>query len=228
MNIKSKLEEVFEEVAKKEVEIRNKYEGMKTEIYNKYDAEKYEEMQDGLWQIQVKEDEEVDKLYEDLKKQVSEINKNLEVELFVAQDANCYFNANNRSFYDCYDEHLVHDLANKKTYVVFVSFKELNYDWGKQYKFESIEVEEKELIDEENTPFTCKLIENVPWCYIRDMWAHSIKALIEKIAKAEVENRLEETLQEVKAIVKSSLWIYDYSHFYDALMKTCQQFNIQI
>jgi hypothetical protein len=227
-DIKSKLKEIFEKTAKKEVEVRNKFEAMKSEVYKKYDAEKYEEMQDELYQIEVEENKEVDQLYEDAKQEILKINEKLEVELFVYQDAHCYFSANNRSFYDCYDEHAIHDLANKKTYVVFVDFKELNYEWGKQYKFEGIEIEEKELIDEENTPFTSKLIENVPWCYIRDTWVTSLKQLIEKIAEAEVKHKLQETLQEVKAKVEASLWIYDYYHFYDALIKTCEQFNIKI
>jgi hypothetical protein len=228
--LKTKLKLIFEKVAQKEVEVRNKYEKEKSKVYEKFKNQDFDfrKLDDELYQIELKENQEVDKLYEDLKRQISEIDKNLEVELFVDQDAYCYFSANNRIFYDCYDEHLVHDLKNKKTYVIFVDFKELNYNYNKEYKFESIEIEEKELIDEENTPFTCALIENIPLACIRDTWAVSINKLIEKIAEAEVKNKLQETLQEVKAIVETSLWIYDYAHFYDALMKTCQQFNIQI
>jgi hypothetical protein len=228
VNMKLKLKEIFEETAKKEVEIRNQFEKKKTQIYNKYNVEEIEKMQDELYKIEVEENKEVDKLYEDAKQEILKINEKMEVDLFADQDAHCYFSTNYRSFYYCYDEHVIHDLENKKTYIVFVDFKELNYEHYRRYEFEDIEIEEKELIDEENTPFTSKLIENIPFCYIRDTWAHSIKQLIEKIAKAEVENKLQETLQEVKAIVKSSLWIYDYSHFYDALIKTCKQFNIQI
>ena len=88
-------------------------------------------------------------------------------------------------------------------------------------------VEENELVDE-SIPFTNALVDNITWAYIRETWYYNIYNFIQEIAKAERENKLIEALKSIKATVEAGLWIYDYQHFYNALLETCKQFNINI
>ena len=68
----------------------------------------------------------------------------------------------------------------------------------------------------------------IPWSLIRDIWLPSIKRLIFELAEAESEGKLEEKLEEVVEKVRSSLWVYDYQHFFSALKRTAEFFGLSL
>ena len=152
----------------------------------------------------------------------------LKAEIINDFDCNNYFNAPGYprayNFYRCTGTLAVaHDVKNKKTYHIVVSFREAQYPTYTKFSLDYVEVEETPLIDDENTPFTAKLIENIPWMYIRPLWRSNIEDMILEIAQAEYEGRLKEAVEDVKAKLKAGAWIYDYQHMLSALEKTLQE-----
>jgi len=185
------VKEVFEEFAEKYVEALN-------EIHS----------------------EELDKRLEMLEEEIREKLRPLEVEFFVDTASYEYFSAPPYHHYLCMDIHRVIDKGNGRQYFVYVAYHHKQKPGHSEYTLESIEVEEESLIDDERTPFTKRLIEEIPWSLIRDIWLPSIKRLIFELAEAESEGKLEEKLEEVVEKVRSSLWVYDYQHFFSALKRT--------
>jgi len=242
-NIIEVVKKIFEEFGEREAEIRNKYAVRKYDLLDKYSCENCNQREKCYYDEKIyrecmeKQNEEYDAIeveeadriidlwfeYEEKLKQLG-----LEVEFDVHSDKNCFFTATpGYQYYIIHEYHAVMDKRRKKAYLVSVYIYEYNKPWQTVYEFDGVEIEEKELIDED-TPFTNALTDNIPWEYIREVWANNIGEFIQKIAKAERENRLNEALKEVKANVEAGLWVYDYRHFYSALMKTCKQFNISI
>ena len=178
------------------------------------------------------EEEELDKRLEMLEAEVREKLKPLEVEFFVDSYTHEYFTApsypREYRYYLIMDVHRVIDKENGRQYFVYVDYHHKQKPSHSEYTLESVEVEEESLIDDERTPFTKRLIEEIPWMLIRDTWLPSIKRLIFELAEAESEGRLEERLEEIVERVKNSLWVYDYQHFYGALRRTAEFFGLSL
>ena len=203
--MKPELEAIFEQFGKRYVEILNKTTD-----------------QDEL-------DREIAQLVSEFESKLKALD--LYVEFFVDIDDVHYFNAPGYprayNYYKVFEDNRVVDRKNKKVYYVTVIYSELQKPEKTEYVFDRISIAEYNAIDDD-TPFTRALDENIPWYLIREMWRSHIDDYISEIAQAEREKKLVETLKQIKERVEKSLWIYDYQHFYNALMKTAQQFNINL
>jgi hypothetical protein len=199
------LESIFREFGEKYVEILNKTSD-----------------QDEL-------DSKIAELTSEIEKKLKAFDLN--VEFFVDIDNRHYFNAPGYprayNYYEVFVDNRVVDRKNKKVYYVTVIYSELQKPETTEYVFDRIDITEYNAIDDD-TPFARTLDENVPWMYIREMWKSHIIDYISEIAIAEREKKLEEKLKEIKEQAEKGAWIYDYQHFYNALMKTAQQFNISL
>ena len=152
----------------------------------------------------------------------------LKAEIVNDFDCNNYFNAPGYprayNFYEIFGVLAsAHDLKEKKTYIIHVEYVEAQYPSYTKYSLKSVDVEEIPLINEEDTPFTAKLIGNIPWMYIRPLWRGNIISMIIKLAQAEYEGRLKEAIEDIQAKLKAGAWIYDYQHMLSALEKTLQE-----
>jgi len=236
---------IFEDGYKRIVEIRNKYDGMIAEEVDRHrcddcvkrggcnDEEREACMRDldeKVFRLEVREaDEEADVLNE-IEDRVRELG--FDVDLGFDRDRTCYFNApgypREFRYYNVYEYHRVIDTKNRKVYVIVAKTVELEKPWITEHVFDYIGIDgEYELIDEE-TRFTSTLVHNIPWDYIRPEWAGNINGFLNILARAEREGRLQEALREVLANVKADLWVYDYRHFYNALIETCRQLNVSL
>lgn len=73
--------------------------------------------------------------------------------------------------------------------------------------------------------FAETLVDNIPWEYIRQTWFPSVNEMIREIIKAEWigEEELVNTLRRIILRIKQGFWIYDYQHFYSALLDTLNE-----
>jgi len=239
-----KIISIFESSYRNIVAVRNEYARKVAETVDKYlcdNCKHCDICDDEMWRncrksldeaVEKLENEKADREGDIFNIIEDEIRKlGLEAELGFDYDSNCYFNMpgypREYRYYNVYEYHRVIDYSNRKVYIVEVWLKELNQPYITEYVLTDVDISEYELIDEE-LPFTNTLTENIPWGYIRPEWAGHINDFINTLAKAEREGRLEEALKEVIAIVKAGLWVYDYMHFYAALVETCKEFNIAL
>lgn len=91
-----------------------------------------------------------------------------------------------------------------------------------------VSVDERTLIDDELTPFAAALMDAIDWWRVRPTWQRKITEIIERIAEAEWTNNLNDVLKDVKAEVENAQWIYEFQHFHDVLLKTLDEFGIQL
>ena len=174
------------------------------------------------------EEEKLEKKVKEMEEEVREKLRPLEVEFFVDSYTYEYFSAPPYHHYLGMDVHRVIDRGSGKQYFVYVVYHHKQKPSHSEYTLESVEVEEESLIDDERTPFTKRLIEEIPWMYIRDTWLPSIKRLIFELAEAESRGELKDKLEEVAEKVRSSLWVYDYQHFFSALKRTAEFFGLSL
>jgi len=178
------------------------------------------------------EEEELEKKVKELEEETREKLRPLEVELFADSYTHEYFTAPSYPceyrYYLIMDIHRVIDEENGKQYFVYVAYHHKQRPNSNEYVLESVEIEEESLIDSERTPFAAKLVQEIPWMYIRDTWLPSIKRLIFELAEAESKGELEEKVKEIAEKVRSSLWVYDYQHFYKALKRTADAFGLPL
>ena len=87
--------------------------------------------------------------------------------------------------------------------------------------FELVEtwIDEVVVVDEEETPFTARLIKEIPWEYIRPTWQANINKVISVLAEAERAGKLDEKLAEVMNLLNANAWIYDYQHILNAIKR---------
>jgi hypothetical protein len=199
------------EYNKKDVELFEEYDSKENEIYNEFDE---------------REVEEVNKLREEVEKRLAE--KNMGVEWDYASDKYNYLNITGLTRNRIIERHDIIDKKSRKAYKVLIYFDEVITMYESNIYFEKVIIEEVEWINEEDCPFAYTLNNNIPWLLIRDTWLPNINSFIVDIAKAEKENRLEQELKRILEIVEKGSWVYDYIHFKNSLLKTMQQFNIQI
>jgi len=178
------------------------------------------------------EEEELEKKVKELEEEVRERLRPLEVELFADSYTHEYFTApsypREYRYYLIMDVHRAVDKENGRQYFVYVAYHHKQRPNSNEYVLESVEVEEESLIDDERTPFTAKLVEEMPWTLIRDTWLPSIRRLVFELAEAESKGELERKLVEVMEKVRSSLWVYDYQHFFSALRRTANAFGLPL
>jgi hypothetical protein len=202
------LEKEYEE---KDVELYKEFNLKENEIYNEFDE---------------REAEEIDKLREEIEKRLAK--RNLEVEWDYGYDKWNYLSIIGLKRNSIVERHDVVDKTNRKAYKVLIAYDEVITNYDSKLSFESVYVEEIEWINEEDTPFTYTLNDNIPWFLIRDTWLPNINSFLVSLAKAEKEGNLNEELKRILNILEKGSWVYDYIHFKNALLKTMQQFNIQI
>jgi hypothetical protein len=225
--VRKKVEEVreiFEDFAKEYVALLNNYaERCKEECSEIEDEEEYFECVDKLDTLAR---DEVGKLKEKYEARLK--NLDLEVEWDAGSDGWEYFSAPGYHYYVCIDYHRVFDKSAKKVHLVGIWYLELNKPGGTEYKFEEVATDTHELVDEEETPFTAALVENLSAYPIRKLWAHQIDDLISELAAAERRGVLETGLKEVKEKAEKASWVYEYKHFLAALHETAEDFGIQL
>jgi len=83
-----------------------------------------------------------------------------------------------------------------------------------------IYTQKQPIIDENKTPFTYKLVQNINWSSLRPTWVMNIHKLVTDLAMAEHKNKLNKAIREVEKKLSATAWIYDYQHFQKALQKT--------
>ena len=148
----------------------------------------------------------------------------LEVDLSLSGDSHCYFNApGSPRAYNFYSCTLViggvRDLRGLREYVAYIDYRELQYPDRTEYRLDGVWVEELPLIDGRYTPFTARLVEEVPWHLIRPEWSQQVHGLIRELARAELEGRLREAIEEAEERLRAGAWVYDYQHLYRALQR---------
>ena len=198
------------EYEKRDVELYEEFNRKENEIHSKYDEE---------------EIEQVDELREEIENELSK--HNMEIEWDYAWDKYNYLNIIGLSRNRIIERHDVIDKTSRKAYKILIYYDEVIQMYSSKRYFEKVIVEEVEWINEEDCPFTYALDNNIPWFLIRDVWLPNINSFVVDLARAEKEGNLEQELKRIMEIVKGSR-VYDYIHFKNALLKTMQQFNIQI
>ena len=174
------------------------------------------------------EEEKLEEKVKELEEEVRERLRPLEVEFFVDSFARESFSAPPYHHYMNVDVHRVIDEENGKQYFVYVVYYHKQKPGRSEYALESVEVEEESLIDSERTPFTAKLVEEIPWLLIRDTWLPSIKKLVFEIAEMESRGELKDKLEEIAEKVRRNLWVYDYQHVFSALKRTAELFGLPL
>ena len=216
---------IFEEYAKKYIEILNEYAAKRAQLWDEIEDD--DALEDALYELEEEGNREVGKLQEEVEKKLKGLG-NIEVEWDAGGDGWCYFNAPGYSYYVCIDYFRVIDKDAKKIHLVAIQHLELNRPKETEYKLEDVVVETRELVDEEETPFTATLIENLSEYPVRKLWARQIDDLISELAAAERRGELEEKLREIAERAERAAWVYEYRHFLAALSETAKQFNIQL
>ena len=174
-------------------------------------------------------DENEELLWDQFKDDLEELG--LEVDLDYDIESHNYFNAPGSprayNFYNC--TMTIQGILDPKTwraYFIYVYFDELQYPNKTEYRFRGVYVEPTVAINAKRTPFAERLASEIPWLYIRPLWANQIRSFVRQIAEAELEGRLAEAIREVEEKLKAGMWVYDYQHFYNALQRTKAAFNI--
>jgi hypothetical protein len=242
--IENYIKELFENYAKRYVELLNKYVAEEQKLKDSHDCDKCEKrktcdeelerkcntkLQHMIDELKESLYDEISKLQEDVENRL--LKQSLEVEFNVDIDGNCYFNApaypRAYKYFYVHEFHHVIDKKAKKCYVVEVSYSELQKPWTTEYTDPCVTIAEGFLIDED-LPFSCALVNAIPWQFMRPIWIHNIEAFVKRIVDAERLGNLAEEVKKVYAEAKRCEWIYDYAHFLGALEKTCEEFNISI
>jgi len=102
-------------------------------------------------------------------------------------------------------------------------YDEIYYHWDslgcEYYSHDGVCYETKIAISPRKTPFTYKLVKNIPWYFIRETWLPSVSELLEELAEKELKGELEAGIEELKKVLEAGSWIYDYQHVLKALNK---------
>ena len=176
-------------------------------------------------------EEEAPDTYEILSQELPKILEGLDYEVVLEEDCYQYFNApclpREYRYFNCIMlVAVVFDKKNKKAYRIWAEYRSGYYCKVTSFlKDTSIWYDEIPLISEETTPFTARLIENIPWLYIRPTWKKNIEEMILDLAKAEIQGRLEEGIKNMKAQLEKGAWIYDYGYVLGALERTINETN---
>ena len=235
---------IFEDGYKRIVEVRSRYGRMVMEEINNHMCDNCSkhgkcnnqlrkkcelDLEMTIYKLKIKEGNEEVSVLNEIRSKIRKLGFKDELNFY--DKSICYFNSprypRDYRYYNVYEYHKVIDTKNKKTYIVVVKTKELQKPTTEEHIFEYVSVEEHELVDEE-IPFTNTLVSNIPWYRIRPEWEYNVNSFIDILARAEREGRLQEALKEVLANVKADLWVYDYRHFYNALIETCRQLNVSL
>jgi hypothetical protein len=218
------VKEIFEEYAREYIELLNKYAAERDRLWNEIEDD--ELLEEELYRLEEEGNREVGELQKKYEERLKGLG--LEVEWDAGADGWCYFNAPGYSYYVCIDYILVIDKSAKKVYTIGIYYLELNRPKETEYKFEEVVIDTHELVDEEETPFTATLVENLSEYPIRPLWAHQIDDIISEIAAAERRGDLEEKLREVKERAEKAAWVYEYRHLLSALHETADEFGIRL
>jgi len=243
-----KVKEVFEEFAKKYVDLLNEIAEEETKLRETHyprgcercgkrdrcDEEQEKKCEKELIDQLNKLDDERGIRIADLYDEVEEKLKALgfdEVEFNVASDSNCYFNLpaypRAYNYYRIHEYNHVVDKKAKKCYVVEVAYSELQKPWTTEYADPQISIEEGAYFDED-VPFSNTLFDRIPWTVMRTEWIHHIEGFMKRIVEAERAGKLLEEVKKVYSVAKAGAWVYDYAHFLEALEETCKKFNIDL
>jgi hypothetical protein len=218
------VKEIFEGYAREYVALLNKYAAERGRLWNEIEDDKL--LEEELYRLEEEGNREVGELQKKYEERLKGLG--LEVEWDAGADGWCYFNAPGYSYYVCINYILVNDKSAKKVYTIGIHYLELNKPKETEYKFEEVVIDTHELVDEEETPFTAALVENLSAYPIRKLWAHQIDDLISELAAAERRGVLETGLKEVKEKAEKASWVYEYKHFLAALHETAEDFGIQL
>lgn len=88
-----------------------------------------------------------------------------------------------------------------------------------QFWLDELSYEILPLISEGTTPFTYKLINNIPWELVREEWTPQINYLIYQLAEKELEGELEQGIKDLRQVCENNSWIYEYQHVLRALLQ---------
>jgi hypothetical protein len=243
-----KVKEIFEEFAKKYIDLLNEFSKKEDEIRESHypqgcekcekrkscDEEQEKRCEKELIDLINKLDDKRGFRIADFYNEVEERIKALgfdEVEFNTATESNCYFNLpaypRAYNYYRIREYSHVVDKKAKKCYVVVVKYSELQKPWGTEYAEPEVAIEEGAYFDED-VPFSNALFETISWHVMRPEWVHHIEDFVKRIVEAERQGKLAEGVKKVYAEAKAGAWVYDYAHFLDALEETCKKFNINV
>ena len=191
-------EEDYEEWRKKKKMIN--------EIYEEYDEKEYEALEE---------------LEKKLEKMMEKTGEKYEVVLEIVDDCEL---GSGMYFEQRQEEMLVLKIYKQKDVITVSAVFTYGCTYGEDYfVLEKMSVNTEPLIDEETTPFTQKLVNEIPWNFIRDEWAPSISDMIQELAIRERDGELEEGIKELEEKLTRGRWIYDFEHVLKALHRAmCQ------
>ncbi|RLE87716.1 MAG: hypothetical protein DRJ67_04140 [Thermoprotei archaeon] len=218
MDIVGKIEEVLEEYASTRERIVKEY-GERAK------ALEWEEAQELL----AERDERLGELEEEVVKKLEEVIGERGKVLWECVDSHEY--ASGMGFSHTAITLIVCDLWTDKPGTalrVWAQFRRSAVYGRYEYVLEDVWTEEVPIVDDEHTPFTAKLLEEIPWQYIRPIWARNIEKMIAELARAEWEGRLREKLGETVRELEGGAWIYDYQHVLAAVYRAAEALGIQV
>lgn len=120
--------------------------------------------------------------------------------------------------------HIASVVEGSKTYIVKAIVHEALVYGKFRYYLRDLWVEVRYTLGR----FTGELVREVNWHFIRAEWLPSIERMIDQLARAEQEGKLEEELERVADEVKKGMWIYDYQWFADALRKVAEKSGLSV
>lgn len=116
--------------------------------------------------------------------------------------------------------------AGDRVVAVYADFREGEVYGRYYFELEGVWAEEAPAISEEKTPFTYKLVEEIPWEHIRPEWYHGIREMVHALADAELRGDLESAVRDVKSRLEAGSWIYDYGHVLRALLRAAEEMGV--
>ncbi|MCD6325156.1 hypothetical protein J7L97_02580 [Candidatus Bathyarchaeota archaeon] len=223
--IESKLKNLLESYAEKVTRLENEYWNRLHEIDEKEQDGllSWEEADEERDQLDLEHEDKLAALDEEMASAIENTAKKHGLELigplWEAVDSHTYASGMGWSHTSCIYSVCSVKLPRSRVREYKAEFVESKVYGSYRFRFEKLWSEESPLITPETTPFTYKVTQLVPWDLIRPTWEHQVIKYINQLAEAEIEDRLEKGIKEVKASLEPSLWVYDFQHLYNAIEK---------
>lgn len=113
-------------------------------------------------------------------------------------------------------------ISDKEIHVYEAKILETHSSEGINCKLKEIQCHELPVITEEKTPFTCALIDEIPWAIVVH-WMPAIFQLIYDLAEYELDGKLEEGIEKIKGTLEKVSWNYEFGHVLRALNRVLKR-----